>query len=344
MVKQSPVGKQITYDALTAPVTNHDVAQLQAIYKDAKNAGLYSEVWVHVGVGFFTVIAVLALFANGLVPGIIGWFVALGVHAGAHVLFKKSLSQKARLMKFAADNGWQYWPRLANPTHQGLIFQIGHTKSSSSMIYNTSTESEVGFEIGNYQYTVGHGKNSRTYSWGYMSIELDRRVPHMLLDAKGNNASLFGMKLGSNLPMSFHKDQVLSLEGDFNKYFTLYAPHQYERDAYYIFTPDLMALLIDQTQQFDVEVIDNRLYVYASRPFNLHDPNMLYRLFMIIHTVGMKAHRQTDYYADERVADRTQNIVARDGARLKRGTAWASIITTIVFIVLYIVFQILSRV
>ena len=39
------------------------------------------------------------------------------------------------------------------------------------------------------------------------------------------------------------RTQVLSLEGDFDRYFTLYCPKEYERDALYVFTPDLMALL-----------------------------------------------------------------------------------------------------
>lgn len=43
---------------------------------------------------------------------------------------------------------------------------------------------------------------------------------------------------------------MLSLEGDFDRYFTLYCPGDYERDALYVFTPDLLALLIDESRHF----------------------------------------------------------------------------------------------
>ena len=47
-----------------------------------------------------------------------------------------------------------------------------------------------------------------------------------MLDARSNNG-LFG---GTNLPSQFNKDQILILEGDFNEYFTLYCPREYDRD------------------------------------------------------------------------------------------------------------------
>lgn len=52
----------------------------------------------------------------------------------------------------------------------------------------------------------------------------------------------------------FARDQVLSLEGDFDRYFTPYCPKQYERDALSVFTPDLMALCIDEAAPFDIEI------------------------------------------------------------------------------------------
>ncbi len=122
------------------------------------------------------------------------------------------------------------------------------------------------------------------------------------------------------------RDQVLPLEGDFDKHFTLYCPQEYEQDALYIFTPDLMALLIDEAAPFDVELVDQWMFVYSAKPFAMTDPAVLQRLFTIADTVGAKALDQTEHYADDRVGDGAANIVAPQGARLKRGVSTLGIV------------------
>src|SRR6185437_14086794 len=92
--------------------------------------------------------------------------------------------------------------------------------------------------------------------WSYVAIRLDRKLPHMLLIAKENQG--IG---GSDLPATYGSDQILSLEGDFDRYFTLYCPKKHETDALYVFTPDLMALLIDEARFFDVEIVDDWMFV-----------------------------------------------------------------------------------
>ena len=100
-------------------------------------------------------------------------------------------------------------------------------------------------EIGNYRYTVRGEKQDSVFGWGYVAIGLDRRLPHLLLDAKANDRSVFGIRT-SNLPVDLARDQRLPLGGEFDDKFTLYAPSDYGRDAFLIFAPDLMALFIDR--------------------------------------------------------------------------------------------------
>ncbi len=87
---------------------------------------------------------------------------------------------------------------------------------------------------GNYQYTVQSGKNSTTYRWGYVAVKLDVPLPNIVLDAKGNNG------FGSNLPASFHRSSACRSRATSTTHFTLYCPAGYERDALYLFTPDIM--------------------------------------------------------------------------------------------------------
>lgn len=148
---------------------------------------------------------------------------------------------------------------------------------------------------------------------GYLAITLPRRMPHMILDARGNDP-----RFGSSLPRPPMLDQHLSLEGDFDSHFRLFVPTGYERGALYVFTPDLMALMIDEAGDFDVELRDDRLFVYARGGFRLQDPATWARFERIIEVVGAKALDRTDRYADERVGDPGANIVAPAGARMRR--------------------------
>jgi hypothetical protein len=120
---------------------------------------------------------------------------------------------------------------------------------------------------------------------------------------------------------------VLSLEGDFDRYFTLFCPKQYERDALYVFTPDLMALCIDEVAPFDVEIVDDWMFVYSPRAFRMDDPALLDRLFRIIDVVGSKALRQTSRYHDDKAAvPFPANVVAPSGQRLRRRFPVAAIV------------------
>lgn len=252
-----------------------------------------------------------------LLAVLIGGAIVLGVVSAA-----KRWSRWVRLDRFAHANGLVFSPLSPNPTYPGAIFQIGSDRKATE---HFRTADGRFLDMGNYQYTTGSGKNRTTRTWGFLALQLDRRLPHMVLDATSNNG-LFG---GTNLPAFFDKSQVLSLEGDFDRYFTLYCPKQYERDALYVFTPDLMALLIDEAAPYDVEIVDDWMFVYSQVRLDLGQPATLERLFRIVETVGAKTLTQTDRYSDERVGDFTANVVAPQGSRLKRRFSIGALILVI---------------
>ncbi|CAN5142131.1 hypothetical protein BH11ACT3_BH11ACT3_18220 [soil metagenome] len=229
-----------------------------------------------------------------------------------------------RLDSFGTANGMVFSPADPNPSYPGAIFQLGSSRTSYDHFVSASGRF---FDMGNFKYTTSNGKNSTTHTWGFMAFNLDRRLPNMVLDAQANNGFF-----GSNLPASFDKKQVLHLEGDFDRYFTLYCPQQYERDALYVFTPDLMALLIDNAAPFDVEIVDDWMFVYASQPFSMTWPGVYDRLFRILNTVGAKTLTQTDRYVDERVGNFAANVVAPPGQRLKRRIPVVAIVIVAVLV------------
>lgn len=233
--------------------------------------------------------------------------------------------KRLRLREFATARAATYSGVISDPAYPGMIFGIGTSRSAYDSVRANSGRA---LDIANYRYTVKQGKNSTTYRWGYVALRLDRRLPHMVLDATSNN-----LLFGSNLPSRFGKDAALSLEGDFDRYFTLYCPPEYGRDALYVFTPDLMALLIDESSAFDVEIVDDWMFVYSTKPFDLMQPAVWERLDRIVQTVGSKTLDQTRLYADERVSDRSLNIVAPQGRRIRRGITPGAIVFAVVAVV-----------
>ena len=236
--------------------------------------------------------------------------------------------KRLRMARFAAANGLRYEPVSIAPSYPGAIFGLG---SSRQVTDHFRTTDDRYLDFGNYRYVTGSGKSRTTHQWGFLALHLDRALPHMLLDSRANN----GLLGSTNLPAVFSRDQVLSLEGDFDRYFTLYCPAEYERDALYVFTPDLMALLIDEAAPFDVEIIDQWMLVYSARPFPLGNPATYQRLLSIVSTVGSKTLTQTDRYVDDRIGEFTANIVAPQGRRLRRGFSWVGVAVVAVFLAVW---------
>ena len=211
-----------------------------------------------------------------------------------------------RLTRFANANGMAFAASVIEPGYPGVIFHSGKRREATDVM---AALSEPFFELGNYRYFGSQNERQRN-EWGFVRIRLQRRIPHlMLIPTTG--------KVKSRLPVVFSRDQVLSLEGDFDRYFTLYAPKEYERDALYVLSPDLMVLLMDNAAPFTIEIVDDWMFVYSTKPFDMRDPSTYDRLGRIIAVVGAKTRRQTARYSDDRTADRATNVVAPAGRRLR---------------------------
>ena len=348
---QNTLTNSVRYEALTTEVTASELRE----YRNERSVRwvFVARIGSRIVLAFFAVAGIIA-FIEGIISGdvtqaVVSMIVtALGVCAwsGWLLMARQADTAAIKMSKFAVDNGWLYERGPVSVDHQGLIFQQGHSRRAGNVIVSANGSLDgLLFEMGDYQYTTGSGKNRQVHYWTYCCVELDRHVPHMVLDATSNNVSFFGKNIMSNLPMTFRKDQQLSLEGDFNKYFTLYAPRDYEQDAYYIFTPDLMALLIDTSQGFDAEVIDNKIYFYSPRTGTqtpLSKPEPVRTLMNIIATVGASMYRRTDYYADDKIANRSVDVVANGGRRLRHGVSWVLIFIVLLIAVVNIMIVILG--
>ena len=134
----------------------------------------------------------------------------------------------------------------------------------------------------------------RVLASSFVGIPLRRHVPNLVLLGRG----LGMLKLAG---VGLDGSQRLSLEGDFDRTFTLYCPEGYERDALEIFTPNLMQRLMDTTGGCDVELVDDWMFVY-SRPGRYRSGESLAAVEQATQVVQATVERQTSRYTDERSA------------------------------------------
>jgi hypothetical protein len=326
----------VDYSALTAPITDAEVRAFRAQVRAAQRADPKVATSIVTATGIFAIIFIIAIGAIFItvftsiisqiveagVPGLgaivpfcfITLFIGLGIfilvrHFGSGGEWAKWM----RLTRFAQANGMQFRTRSPGPNYPGMIFTIGDARSAYDHINSTTGRY---FDFGSYQYSTGSGKSRTTHNWGFLALKLDRELPNMVLDSKENN-TIFG----TDLPISLKRDQILSLEGDFDQHFTLYCPQEYEQDALYVFTPDLMALLIDDAGTYDVEIVDDWMFLYRPRAMPALSQPTYAHLLNIVQTVGNKTVSQTANYHDDRVGSMSQNIVAPQGQRLRHGTS-----------------------
>ncbi|MGO2188971.1 MAG: hypothetical protein ACTH4Y_12090 [Microbacterium gubbeenense] len=289
-------------------------------------------------------IGIGALILNPPPMGLIFTLMSVAMIAGGVLILVKrgdSAADQYRLDRFAAANGMRFHPGYDDPQLPGVLFTVGRDRQSSQLVRG---EEPRFVEFGNFRYTTGSGKSEQTHRWGYIAVRLDAPLPNIVLDAEGNNG-LFG----SNLPVRLDKRQRLSLEGNFDQYFSLYCPQGYETDALYLFTPDIMQRFMNRAAQLDVEIVDDWLFFYSGAPLSTLDADRWRWEFSVVGAMLDKIARWSRW-RDERLriastppvsgvqpalAD-PQNLrppegVAEPGRRLKRrGIAWVTIVVGVV--------------
>lgn len=156
-----------------------------------------------------------------------------------------------RLAHFATDNAMGYEPGPYNGDH--IVPWRDRGRIAVSRVIRPRIQRPV--EFANFELTYGSSSSRHRQFGGYCSIRLSTRLPNIVLKSTTGGISQLTLQA---VPVGA---QRLSLEGDFDSHFTLYCPEGYERDALYLFTPDVMARLIDSVHGFDVEIIDDWLFL-----------------------------------------------------------------------------------
>ena len=107
----------------------------------------------------------------------------------------------------------------------------------------------VRFPNGSYTLVVGDRLHYGTQDGVFHGVEviLPKRLPYIFLDGLSNE----GLSGPRHFVSAKHR---IVLEGDFNKYFTAYAPNGYQVLTLSILTPDVLIALREAASRYDIEI------------------------------------------------------------------------------------------
>lgn len=196
----------------------------------------------------------------------VGWiclvlFFGLCFLIGRHTTY----AQEVLFQDFARHNDLEYRGLVKKDAGLGQLWSSGDTTSARYVLGDSS------FEAGLVSRRIEGGVAREFMSWMYIEVQLRRDTDlHIFLDALFNNHGVIDASAHSSLgvPPALGR---LSLEGNFDATFKLYVALDRMREALEVLTPDVMALLIDFSHQFDVEIIGSRLLMYC--PSRVSSPN-----------------------------------------------------------------------
>lgn len=111
-----------------------------------------------------------------------------------------------------------------------------------------------------HKYTYWIGDDLQSGYGGTLTgidIELPKEFPHLYLDSQKGGGRLGRFVIDGS--------QRLSLEGDFDQHFQLYAPRRYETLALSIISPDVMNTIMGSATAYDVELYGSHLRLISNK-------------------------------------------------------------------------------
>ena len=223
---------------------------------------------------------------------VIGWVVLIW-WSGAARARRTSSADHLRLAQFAVANGFEYLPGPVTWRGYHLLTRVLRAPAGNRGLVIANREGPRRGHSASAAEQREAGVQT-THFGAICEVELAASMPHIWLHSTHHRAPAFAASTAPN------RSQRLSLEGDFDRHFELYCPRGYERDALYLFTPDVMAWLVDDVRGFDVELIENRLVFRSRNTLVTRDPEDWAYLARALQTVRARIV-QWERWRDDRV-------------------------------------------
>jgi hypothetical protein len=295
-------------DELTLPVPKQEFGQsfLTYIRTDKANNDSFLVAVLVIFIGLIFILFGTSGVQHGLHSPIfyalfaIGSFGILGSILRFRHIYKKYIREqelRAHLRKFASANSFKYLAssdkneenqsgiRLHNRQSRVVRNVVITPTYQIGSCYVTTSTMQLGFMHTSGDATLG-------YNVGFVAISLPKSVPAMFLKTKQKHDK-------TPLPETFLSEQILSIGGEFDRFFTLYIPTEHHNIAQSILTLSIIQSLISHENSYDIEFRGDKMYIYLNKPW-LDDPKLWEWVNSLSSTVRLAAdslHLNQDNYA-----------------------------------------------
>ncbi|MFA5831294.1 MAG: hypothetical protein WC878_05690 [Candidatus Paceibacterota bacterium] len=161
--------------------------------------------------------------------------------------------------RFAADHDYTFarMEITENPSGISLYCAMGRKRKKIEEVAGMYNGNLLLFS--SFSAVIGEEKTGELISFTMCETRMEGNVPSVILISQENTENIVLLKRG----IPEHKE--LTLEGDFNKYFSVYTRAGKEREALEILTPDIMIELIKYAGLFSFEFNQNRIFVCGAK-------------------------------------------------------------------------------
>jgi hypothetical protein len=243
-------------------------------------AAMLTGLWFLGRADILTVAPILAVF-------VVGYTV---LAAFGFVWYAVGVSRRVKVAAFAWQNGWAYADVLEHTRRPGAAFARVVRGRERSVV--ACDDPRMPFELG-VHHSVARGQQGATVQrpFAFLELPLPSSVPHIVLaNRRRSIVPTLGMGRGA---------ARMDLEGDFAKTFRLIVPEGYQQDALYIFTPDLMARVLDLGSGAEIELVSDRLYVYLPAGTRFDRADTMSAALILAEEFHRRFTARTELYRDD---------------------------------------------
>ncbi len=160
-----------------------------------------------------------------------------------------------QLERFAKDNELIY--RVDEDyVAEGIIFKIGDEDEQKTGPRVSLNFRGVDTDMYLHSFEVGSGRSRTRISYAVSELKLSKQVPHIFIDYLENNF------FNSEQMDMFKEKYRMNLEGDFHKFFNVFAVTDYEPEVLTIVDPAFMYNLIKTHVDYEIEFVEDRVFLY----------------------------------------------------------------------------------
>lgn len=217
--------------------------------------------------------------------------------------------RRANLEAIAHTLGWTYRADVGDRIWGGSIDEQIDRGSRTAQDHLDALHTDLPFDSVERIFVVGDREGATTHTVRAVRIPLPAEAPRITLRSRRGGGAL------SVLPRRPTGRSQLRLEGDFSDVFEVSVPHGYETDALYVLTPDLMAILLDESADLDLEIVDRTLHLYLPA-VDLTDEIELHGFLTVIAALHDRFGRRTLLYRDEAAEPLDSQSYRREGDTL----------------------------